>query len=226
MSVAGVEGLGAIDPHSVPEFVAESDGDDKVTSTLGRTGRVEIAAIAGSLRAASWARALLRAATELLPDNVRLTIWDGLGEVPPFNEDLESGPVPSAVADMRELIQRCDALLIATPEYNRSVPGVLKNALDWASRPYGQTVLKSKLVAVVGTSPLPSGGASALSDVERVLTLLGAEVVDADLAIGLVHSRIDAEGRLSDPELAARITDLLVKVARQAGADTPAFADA
>ena len=225
MSIAGVEGSGTIDPHSLPGFAAEGGGDDKVTPTLGSTGRVEIAAIAGSLRAASWARALVRATTELLPDKVRLTIWDGLGGVPPFNEDLESGPVPSAVADMRELIQRCDALLIATPEYNRSVPGVLKNALDWASRPYGQTVLKSKPVAVVGTSPLPSGGASALCDVERVLTLLGAEVVEADLSIGLVHTRIDAEGRISDPELAARIAALLVNVAWHAGAATPAFAD-
>lgn len=175
-------------------------------------GRVEIAAIAGSLRAASWARALLRATTELLPANVGFTIWDGLGEVPLFNEDLESGPVPPAVADMRQLIDRADALLIATPEYNQSIPGVLKNALDWASRPYGQTVLKDKPVAAVGTSPLPTGGMSALSDVRKVITLLGAEVVEADLTIGQVHTRID-EGRISDPELAARITELLLKVA-------------
>ncbi len=77
-----------------------------------------------------------------------------------FDEDLESGPAPAAVADMRALIERSDAVLVVTPEYNQSIPGVLKNALDWASRPYGQTVFKDKPVAVVGTSPLPSGGAS------------------------------------------------------------------
>jgi chromate reductase, NAD(P)H dehydrogenase (quinone) len=185
---------------------------DEAPAVSEATGGIEIAAIAGSLRAASWARALLRATAELLPADVGFTIWNGLGEVPLFNEDLESGPEPPAVADLRRVIDRSDALLIATPEYNRSIPGVLKNALDWASRPYGQTVLKSKPVAAVGTSPLPSGGASALSDVRKVITLLGAEVVEADLAIGQVHTRIDAEGRISDPELAARVTELLVKV--------------
>ena len=181
---------------NVEDQGAALDRRDDVTPMAGTTEHVEIAAIAGSLRAASWARASLRAIAELLPGDVRLTIWDGLGAVPLFNEDLETGPAPDAVADMRELIDESDALLIATPEYNRSIPGVLKNALDWASRPYGQTVLKDKPVAVVGTSPLPTGGASALSDVRTALALLGADVVEADLAIGQVHTRIDAGGRI------------------------------
>jgi chromate reductase len=185
---------------------------------------IEIAAIAGSLRAGSWARALLRAAGNGLPANVRLTIWDGLASVPPFNEDLESGPTPSAVADLRELIRQSDALLIATPEYNRSIPGVLKNALDWASRPYGATVLKGKPVAAFGTSPLPTGGASALSDLERVLTGIGADVVAADLVVPQVHTRIDAEGGISDPELADGVMQLLIKVAGYAVARRPALA--
>jgi chromate reductase len=210
MSVTRVEGSGTTGPHSAPES----------------TGQIEIAAFAGSLRAASWARALLRAATEWLPDNARLTIWDGLGAVPLFNEDLEIGPVPDAVEDLRELIRRSDALLIVTPEYNMSIPGVLKNALDWASRPFGQTVLKDKPVAAVGTSPLPTGGASALSDVKRVLTLLGAEVVGAELAIGQVHTRIDAEGRISDPGLAGQIKELLVKMAQHAPTIGPTLVDA
>ena len=188
------------------------------------TPQVEIAAIAGSLRAASWARSLLRATATRLPANIGLTIWDGLETVPPFNEDLEIGPAPAAVADLRQLIDRSDALLIVTPEYNRSIPGVLKNALDWASRPFGWSVLTSKPVAAVGTSPLPSGGALALSDLHRVLTGIGAEVVEADLAISQVNTRFDAEGQISDSELADRITQLLVKVAEQAAARGPALA--
>ncbi len=226
MPVPGAEGSRTIGSHAAPEVAAEGGRGSDVTPMLGTTSLVEIAALAGSLRGASWARSLLRATTELLPADVRLAIWNDLGAVPLFNEDLESGPIPPAVADLRELIQSSDALLIVTPEYNNSIPGVLKNVLDWASRPFGQTVLKNKLVAVVGTSPLPTGAASALSDVESVLTLLGAEVVEADLAIGQVHTRIDAEGRISDRELAVRITELLVKIANQARAASPALADA
>jgi chromate reductase, NAD(P)H dehydrogenase (quinone) len=189
------------------------------------TEMVEIVGIAGSLRAASWARRLLRASAQSLPANVEVTVFEGLGEVPLFNEDLESGPAPAAVAEMRQLIECSDAVLVVTPEYNRSIPGVLKNALDWASRPYGQTVLADKPVAVVATSPLPSGGASALSDVERVLSVIGADVVEAQLTVPQVHSRFDTDGRISDPELAARIEELLVKVSRHVTAQTLALAD-
>ena len=187
------------------------------TSAVPGSGApIEIAAISGSLRTASWARALLRAAAAHSPPGVALTIWGGLGDVPLFDEDLESGPAPAAVADMRALIERSDAVLVVTPEYNQSIPGVLKNALDWASRPYGQTVFKDKPVAVVGTSPLPSGGASALADVAKVLTLIGADVVDADLAVSSVHTHVDAEGRIADPELADRMGAMLVRVATRA----------
>jgi chromate reductase, NAD(P)H dehydrogenase (quinone) len=188
------------------------------------TARVEIAGIAGSVRAASWARSLLRASATRLPDNVGLVVWEGLEAVPPFNEDLESGPVPPAVADLRQVIQSSHALLIATPEYNTSIPGVLKNALDWASRPYGSSVLKCKPVAAIGTSPLPTGGASALSDLQRVLAGIGADVVEADLSVPLVYNRFDAQGRISDSELAARISRLLAKVADYAVTRGPALA--
>jgi chromate reductase len=177
---------------------------------------VEVAAIAGSLRAGSWARSLLRATARRLPDHIVLNVWDGLHAVPLFNEDLESGPPPAAVAEMRHLVERSDALVIATPEYNQSIPGVMKNALDWASRPFGQSVLTGKPVAAVGTSPLPTGGASALSDVRKVLTILGADIVEADLTVAEVHTRIDAEGSFSDPDLALRVTRLVVNVATRA----------
>jgi chromate reductase len=207
---------------------ASTTGDrhDKMTPEADISGKVEIAAIAGSLRAASWARALLWATARLLPPNVQFTFWDGLKAIPLFNEDLESGPTPIGVHDLRELIKRSDALLIVTPEYNQSIPGVMKNVLDWASRPYGQTVLKDKLVAVVGTSPLPTGAATALAEVERILTLLGADVVEAELAIGQVQTRIDAERlMITDTELASRMTQLLVNLATRATAKESALAD-
>lgn len=174
---------------------------------------VKVAGISGSLRGASYARALLRATIDHLPPNVDLSIWEGVGGIPLFNEDLEGGPVPSAVADLREIIATSDAVLIVTPEYNQSIPGVLKNALDWASRPFGQSVITGKPIAVVGTSPLPTGAASAVSDVVRVISALKADVIDAELTIPAVHTRLDEEGRIADPELATRIGELLARVA-------------
>ncbi len=155
-----------------------------------------------------------------------LSIWDGLEAVPPFNEDTECGPVPPAVAELRHVLAKADAVLIATPEYNTSIPGVLKNALDWASRPYGNSVMSNKPVAAVGTSPTPRGGASALSDLQRVLTAMGAQVVEAELAIPQVHTRLDAEGAISDPDLAARVRQLLVKVVTHVSTDDPDVAAA
>jgi len=181
-----------------------------------QTKTAKIAAISGSLRTGSWARALVRAAAKRLPAGVDLTIWDGLEGIPPFNQDREDDPVHPAVAEMRELIAGCDVLLIVTPEYNHSMPGVLKNALDWASRPYGSCVLQGKPVAAVGTSPLPTGGASALSDLTRLLTAIRAELIETDLTVPLVHTRIDSKDQFCDAELAGRVDQLLAKVADRA----------
>ena len=187
--------------------------------------RIEIAAIAGSLRAGSWARALLRAAADRVPPCVGLTIWEGLEEVPPFNEDRETRPAHPAVAEMRALVEGSGALLIVTPEYNGSLPGVLKNALDWASRPYGASALQSRPVAALGTSPLPSGGASALSDLKRLLMRIRADVVDAELAVGKVHTKV-VDGKIADPELADQIDQLLAAIAEHAAARVSVLVDA
>ena len=104
---------------------------------------VTIAAIAGSLRADSHSRALLKAAAHDLPPDIRLALWDGLAHVPPYSEDLEAGPAPAGVAALRALIAGAGAVLIVTPEYNGSIPGQLKNALDWASRPRGAPCWKA-----------------------------------------------------------------------------------
>jgi hypothetical protein len=152
----------------------------------GTEVRLEIAAITGSLRAGSWARVQRRPGERGCADR--------------------GGRHAATNREMRCAADR-------DPEYNMSIPGVLKNALDWVSRPYGQSPLLGKPVTVVGTSPLPSGGASALSDVGKLASLIGAHIVESDLAIGSVHTRFGQDGRISDPELAVRIGELLAKVA-------------
>lgn len=174
-----------------------------------------IAGIAGSLRAGSHTRALLRAAASHPPPGLRLTIWDVLATVPPFSEDLEAAPAPGAVAELRQLIG-ADAVLIITPEYNGSVPGQLKNALDWASRPRGAAVLEGKPAAVISASSSPRGGAGALADLRKILTIAGADVTETGLAVPHVHTRLTPAGQLTDPGLARRITGLLGGLAEPA----------
>ncbi|MBB5808574.1 chromate reductase [Saccharothrix ecbatanensis] len=173
---------------------------------------MEILGIAGSIRAQSFNRRLLAAARHELPDGVRLAQWDGLASVPPFDEDAEDGPVPPAVAELREAIASAASLLIATPEYNGSIPGQLKNALDWASRPRGAAVLAGKPVAVVGASPSPHGAAMAQGDLRRVLTTSGASVVGEPVVVGQAFRQFDEHDRLLDHELRAALAGVLVEL--------------
>jgi chromate reductase len=183
-----------------------------------------IAAIAGSLREGSYSRALLRAAARDLPPEVELTTWDGLESVPPFNEDLEAGSAPAGVAELRQLIAGADAVLIVTPEYNGSIPGQLKNALDWASRPRGAAVLEGKPAATISASPSPRGGAWALADLRKVLTVIGAELTGTELAVPQVHTRLTPVGRIADPALRDRVTQLISDLAQHATTSSPALA--
>jgi chromate reductase, NAD(P)H dehydrogenase (quinone) len=169
-----------------------------------------ILGIPGSLRRDSYNRRLLKAASALAPG--LLTIWDGLATVPPFDEDVESTP-PRSVKAMRAAIAEADGVLIASPEYNGSVPGQLKNALDWASRPPGGGVLRDKPVAVIGASPSPGGAARAQTEIRAVLERCRAVLVQRGLAVGSAYRQFDDDGRLVDPalrkELAAVLADLL-----------------
>src|SRR6476620_8416591 len=117
-----------------------------------------ILAISGSLRRGSHNNMLLRAAGELLPPDHELVIWDGLKDVPPYDEDDDVHPASPAVAALREAVANADAVLFATPEYNSSIPGALKNALDWASRPFATNAMRNKPVAVIGASTGAFGG--------------------------------------------------------------------
>jgi chromate reductase len=170
---------------------------------------MKVLGISGSLRRGSYNTQLLLAAAEFLPDGVELELWDRLREVPPFDEDDEAGAAPVAVAHLREALAGADAVLFATPEYNHSIPGQLKNALDWASRPRATTPLQNKPAAVVGSSTGAFGAVWAQAELRKVLAATGARVVDAEVAIGHAPERFDAEGRLADDALREQLAEAL-----------------
>ena len=144
---------------------------------------MRVLGISGSLRRDSYNSGLLRAAAELLPSGVELDVFDGLKAIPPYDADDDVDVAPAPVREHREAIAGADAVLIATPEYNASVPGVLKNALDWASRPHATNPLRGKPAAVVGTSTGMFGAVWAQSDARKVLSTIGARVVDRELPV-------------------------------------------
>ena len=162
---------------------------------------MKILGISGSLRRDSYNTKLLRAAEELLPAGVELDIYSGLKAIPPYDEEDDVQPAPPAVADLREAIAKADAVLFATPEYNASIPGQLKNALDWASRPVATNVLRSKPVAVVGASTGAFGAVWSQAELRKVLGTIGARVVEGDVAGGHAPTRFDSEGTLVDEDL-------------------------
>jgi chromate reductase, NAD(P)H dehydrogenase (quinone) len=170
---------------------------------------MRILGISGSLRADSYNTKLLRAAGELLLDDVEFEIWDGLKAVPPYDEDDDRRGAPAAVTQMRNTIAGADALLFATPEYNSSVPGQLKNAIDWASRPFETNVLRNKPVAVVGASTGMFGAVWSQAELRKILASTGARVVEGEVAVGHAQTRFDEAGRLADDDLRARLAEVV-----------------
>ena len=168
---------------------------------------MKILGISGSLRRDSYNTKLLRAAEELLPAGVELDIYSGLKAIPPYDEEDDVQPAPPAVADLREAIAKADAVLFATPEYNASIPGQLKNALDWASRPVATNVLRSKPVAVVGASTGAFGAVWSQAELRKVLGTIGARVVEGDVAVGHAPTRFDSEGTLVDEDLREQLEE-------------------
>src|SRR4051794_19373810 len=160
---------------------------------------MRILGLSGSLRASSYNTQLLRAASGLLPAGVELELFDGLKAVPPYDEDDDVDPAPPAVARFREAIAGADALLFATPEYNSSIPGVLKNAIDWASRPIATNPLRNKPIAVIGASTGMFGAVWAQAELRKVLGAAGARVTEVELAVGHAHEQLDQAGQLADP---------------------------
>src|SRR5262249_7726481 len=148
-------------------------------------------------------------------------LWDGLKAVPPFDEDEDVEPPPAAVAGLRAAITRADAVLVSTPEYNSSIPGQLKNALDWASRPFATNALRGTPVAVVGSSVGAFGAVWAQAELRKVLGATGARVVEAELALGHAPSRFDAEGRLVDDEARDQLGEVVRTLVAAAAPERP-----
>ena len=168
---------------------------------------MRILAISGSLRRGSHNTMLLRAAGGLLAPEHELVFWDGLRDVPPYDEDIDAEQAPASVAALRKAVTEADAVLIATPEYNSSIPGALKNALDWASRPIATNAFRNKPVAVIGSSAGMFGAVWAQAELRKVLAAMGARVAEVEIAVGHAAEKFDDEGRLIDENVQAELAD-------------------
>ncbi len=169
---------------------------------------IVILGFAGSLRKASYNRALLQAAMELAPKDANLEIFD-LEGIPLYNQDREF-EMPGKVKEFKARIEKADAILIATPEYNFSVPGVLKNAIDWVSRPFGDNSFEDKPVAIMGASPGRIGTARAQYHLRQTCVSLNMHPINRpEVLVNLAHEKIDDNGRLEDEETREMIKELL-----------------
>jgi chromate reductase, NAD(P)H dehydrogenase (quinone) len=180
---------------------------------------MRILGISGSLRRDSHNTALLRAAADMLPPGAELELFDGLRDVPPYDADLDTPELQGPGVDaLKDAIERADAVLIATPEYNHSIPGVLKNALDWASRPVNKSVLRGKPVAVVGASTGLFGAVWSQAETRKVLASMGAEVVDRELPVMQAHMQFDEHGNLREDDLRSQLADHVAALVESVGA--------
>jgi chromate reductase len=177
----------------------------------------KILGFAGSLREHSYNKSLLRAALQLVPEGVELDIFD-LEGIPPFNQDLENQPVEK-VKEFKAKIRAADAILIATPEYNYSVPGVLKNAIDCASRPYGDNSFAHKPVAIMGASPGMLGTARAQSHLRQCFVFLSCSALNQpEVMVSFAQEKIDKDGKVTDQntrELIRKLIENLVALTRR-----------
>jgi len=173
---------------------------------------INILGIAGSLRRQSYNRSALRAAKQLAPEGVTVNIFE-IDGIPGFNEDDEKNP-PAKVVDLKKQIRAADALLIVTPEYNYSVPGVLKNAIDWASRPYGDSAWSGKPAAIMGASIGTIGTARAQYHLRQIFVFLNIFPINQpELMIGNAAERFDAQGNLTDEKTKEYVRELLQSLA-------------
>jgi chromate reductase, NAD(P)H dehydrogenase (quinone) len=178
---------------------------------------VKVLGISGSLRRDSHNTKLLRSAAELLPSFAQLFPYEELKAIPPYDADDDNHEQPVPVVErLREAIADADAILIATPEYNGSIPGVLKNAIDWVSRPAGQSVLRYKPVAVVGASTGRFGAVWAQAELRKVLGIIGARVIDRDVPVGRADDAFDEVGRLVDPHLEEQLAEIVTALVYEA----------
>lgn len=180
---------------------------------------MRVLALSGSLRAASYNTALARAAAALAPPGVEVEVFDKLGLLPHYDQDLDQPEleVPAAVADLRDRIDRADALLVITPEYNGSLTSPLKNAIDWASARHRGSWLQNKTVAVAGATTGQYGAIWAQQDLRRILGIAGARVIDGELPVSRAQDAFDADGRLVNPLVEERLRNHLAALVGEAG---------
>ena len=177
---------------------------------MSQDRQLTVVAFAGSLRRASYNRALLRAAQEMAPPQMTLSILE-IDGIPLFNEDVEQQGDPEPVARFKQAIREADGLLIATPEYNHGVPGVTKNAIDWASRPPRQAVLDGKPVAILGASPGITGTARGQSQLRQAFEFTNSYCMpQPEILVYQAHQKFDAEGRLTDEKTRAFLGKFLL----------------
>jgi chromate reductase len=187
---------------------------------------MRLLALCGSLRAGSFNRRALQAAKALAPAGVQFELYERLKDVPPYDEDDDVDPPPAAVAHLRDAIAAADAVLIATPEYNASLPGQLKNGLDWASRPFATNVLRNKPAAVIGASISEFGAVWAQAELRKVLGAIGARVVDDEVAFRRAD-QLFARDTAPDVPVRRDLAELIGALVAEARARTsPSAADA
>jgi chromate reductase len=171
---------------------------------------VHVLGISGSLRRDSHNTALLRHAGELFKaEGAEFEMYDGLRDIPPYDEDDDVEDGPEAVARIRAAVAEADAVFFTTPEYNSSIPGLLKNAIDWISRPLATNPLRNKPVAVIGASTGMFGAVWAQAELRKVLASAGARVVEGEVAVGHAHTRFDEDGRLNDQNLEEEVREVV-----------------
>jgi len=146
---------------------------------------------------------------EEAPEGVDVILWDGLREIPPYDQDEDIVPAPPAVGAFRELVREVDGVFFATPEYNSSVPGALKNALDWGSRPLATNVFRNKPVAVISSSAGAFGGVWAAAELRKVLAAMGSRVTEAELSVGHAPEKLDTDGEVADDEVREGLREAL-----------------
>jgi chromate reductase len=180
-----------------------------VSEPVSGNGRLRVVGIAGSLRKASLNRALLRAAQELAPPEMKIEIED-LADLPMFNSDLDTANPPEAVVRLRHSVRHADGLLLVTPEYNHGVPGVLKNAIDWLSQPLHGSALEGRPTALMGASTGLAGTARGQSQLRQAFVLTNTPaMLRPEVLVGRAHERFDAEGHLTDEATRRFLSDFL-----------------
>jgi chromate reductase, NAD(P)H dehydrogenase (quinone) len=177
---------------------------------------MRVLGISGSLRAGSLNSALLRAAAERLPAGAELVEFEYLREVPPYDEDVELEATPAVVEELRQAVRDADAVLVATPEYNHSIPGQLKNALDWVSRPAGKSALNGKPAAAIGASSGMFGAVWAQAELRKVLGAMGGRVIEAELPVGRARELLAGDHLELAPQQPQQLEEILAELLSEA----------